>query len=275
MATKYIRNEFKTIIELTDLDQTHKKLLNEMPENLCRYNNVYPYKKNTVSIETPSKEINASWVHMHTDKRFIMCQAPLDECIDDFWQMCFQYNINIIVMLCNEIEEGKTKSSTYWKLQKSSPFEIIDIKEIRKTEIITIKTIEIKKLTDNTIKNIYHLQFKKWPDHMAPDIQNVVHIFEIIFGLIDEQINKEKNVQKNPIVIHCSAGVGRSGVFLTLYLLYKEIMESINENKELIIFNVFNLVRKLKEMRMYSVENINQYNFIYYFIDELLKEKNC
>jgi protein tyrosine phosphatase len=245
-----------------------------MPENLCRYKNVYPYKNNTISIETPSKEINASWVHIPTINRFIMCQAPLDDCIDDFWQMCFQYNINIIVMLCNEMEEGQIKSSTYWKLQNPSSFEII-FKEIYQDEIITIKIIEIKKIKDNTIKEVYHLHFKKWPDHKAPDIQNVVHTFEKIFGLIDEQINKEKDHQKNPIVIHCSAGIGRSGVFLTLYLLYKEIMESINKNKELISFNIFNLVRKLKEMRMYSVENINQYNFIYYFIDELLKEKNC
>jgi protein-tyrosine phosphatase len=100
----------------------------------------------------------------------------------------------------------------------------------------------------------------------------------MVFNYIDENNNNIKQIGKqqiNPVVIHCSAGVGRSGVFLTLYFLYKEIMDCIMDNsKDLIEFNIFNLVRKLKEMRMYSVENINQYNFLYYFISELLNEKN-
>lgn len=277
MATKYIRNEFKTIIELTDQDEMHKSILNEMPQNLCRYKKIFPYKDNTVSIPTENKGINASWVHIPTEKSFIMTQAPVEDTIDDFWAMCFQYNVNMIIMLCNIIEDQKEKSTVYWDTNKLKKFKINNIEIIEENDIIIIKKIEIINLKDSSTKNISHLQFKKWPDHMTPDIQNVVHIFENIFNYMNENNNFVKqNIQQqnNPIVIHCSAGVGRSGVFLTLYFLYKEIMDCIKDSKELIEFNIFNLVRKLKELRMYSVENINQYNFIYYFISELLNEKN-
>ena len=79
----------------------------------------------------------------------------------------------------------------------------------------------------------------------------------------------------NPILIHCSAGIGRTGVFLTLYAICNEIKKQINsQNSVDLIFNVFNFVRKLKEMRMFSVENINQYNFIYKFLEQYLIERN-
>ena len=203
-----------------------------------------------------------------------MSQAPRDNTIDDFWQMCFQYNVKVIIMLCKEEEDGTIKSSKYWDLNNSNYFQNVKTNEVFNDEIIIRKELEITRIKDNKTMFFSHLQFKKWPDHMAPDIQNVVHNFEKIFTYLNEN-NKENQVSiKHPIVIHCSAGIGRSGVFIALYLLYKEIMENILNKQDVITFNIFNLVRKLKEMRRFSVENINQYNFIYLFINELLIEKN-
>ena len=206
-----------------------------------------------------------------------MSQAPRDNTIDDFWQMCFQYNVKVIIMLCKEEEEGTIKSSKYWELNKSSNFQNVNTKIVFNDEIFVYRQLEIIRLKDNKKMLFSHLQFKKWPDHMAPDIQNVVYNFEKIFKFLnDNNVEKQESQVsvKHPIVIHCSAGIGRSGVFIVLYLLYKEIMENILNKQDIITFNIFNLVRKLKEMRRFSVENINQYNFIYIFINELLKEKN-
>ena len=107
-----------------------------------------------------------------------MSQAPRDNTIDDFWQMCFQYNVKVIIMLCKEEEDGTIKSSKYWDLSNSNYFQNVKTNEVFSDEIIILKELEITRIKDN-IKMIFsHLQFKKWPDHMAPDIQNVVHNFK-------------------------------------------------------------------------------------------------
>ena len=238
-----------------------------MDKKLCRYNEIHPYKDNIVTINNKHNIINASWIDIPLKKSFIASQGPPDNCIDDFWQMCFDYEVSKIVMLCNEIEGGIKKCSAYWDIKSSECFKIIKIDNTTEDNIFAEKTIFIQNFKDNKIREFSHIKFKQWPDHQIPNIQNVVHNFEKLFNFI------EKDMGKKPIVVHCSAGVGRTGVFITLYILYKEIKDKIAVSEN-IDFNIFNLVRKLKELRLYSVENINQYNFIYQFIEELLNEKN-
>ena len=80
--------------------------------------------------------------------------------------------------------------------------------------------------------------------------------------------------ENNPIVVHCSAGVGRTGTFISMYFLEKEIKDQINNNVKEIQFSIFNLVRKLKEMRLYMVQSEAQYKFIYDFVNYLLETSN-
>ena len=77
-----------------------------------------------------------------------------------------------------------------------------------------------------------------------------------------------------PIVTHCSAGVGRTGTYIAMYYLEKEITKQIEDKVNIIKFSIFNLVRKLKEMRLYLVQNSLQYRFIYQFVYQLLMKKN-
>ena len=76
-------------------------------------------------------------------------------------------------------------------------------------------------------------------------------------------------------MVHCSAGIGRTGTFISVYNLYHEILEQINNKKTIEIrFSIMNLVRKLKEMRLYLVENQTQYNFLYQFVNLVLIKNN-
>ena len=265
-SKKYIKNEFFKLEELIDKNEMHKFHLNKMPKYLCRYEDIIPYKENTIKISTQNKEINGSWINIPCKRNIIVTQGPLEQCIDDFWSMCFDYNINSIVMLCNEIEEGVKKCSKYWEIKNSKIYKVIKLEKKFENEIFLQKNITIQNLFTNNNKTFFHIQFKKWPDHQIPD-SATLKMFENLFEFIDNYRGDA------PPVIHCSAGIGRSGVFIALYLLYKEIIRQIS-TQNLISFNIFNLVRKLKESRIYMVENINQYQFIYNFIEDLLNEKN-
>ena len=212
-------------------------------------------------------------MHILVPYYFIASQGPKDNTIDDFWTMCFEYNVTRILMLCTEFEGDKRKCSNYWDdNMKSDLFENKGNSNIMKDNNLEQKIIQVCNKKTGEMRKFPHLQFKDWPDHSTPNIQNYVQLFQYLFNFIDER-NNDNKTKNNPVLVHCSAGIGRTGVFLTLYGICNEINKAIQQGQE-ITFSVFNFVRKLKEMRMFSVENINQYNFIYKFLEEYLKEKN-
>ena len=97
--------------------------------------------------------------------------------------------------------------------------------------------------------------------------------FREMFEQVDINNSNEKD-NKPPVIVHCSAGAGRTGTFIAMYLIEKEIMKQIEDKCPIIRINIFNLVRKLKEMRIYMVQTTLQYLYIYSFAEKVLKEEN-
>ena len=243
----------------------HKRRL-DLPNEFCRYSDIRTYSDNKVEINSEHKYINASWIHLPEVKYFIATQGPLESTIQDFWEMCLSYNVKVILMLCNLKENNIEKCKNYWEANLIR-YEIKKLKEYTLEEGIIIRELEIKNKNYNIGNIIVQIQLTTWDDHTA-SITNYNKLIKII-QFID---NKKQNC---PAVVHCSAGVGRTGTFLSLYNLYHEILEQIKDkNKKEIIFSIWNLVRKLKEMRLYLVENKSQYLFLYQFVNILLKENN-
>ena len=238
---------------------------------LDRYSDIKPYKHNKISINNGKRYINASPINIgKKEKYFISTQGPKPETIEDFWTMVYENNSNVIVMLCNVTEGGRIKCENYWEKPQMKKFSV-EIQNEEKSKMHTIRTLKLKIKEKNEERIINQIHFTAWPDHGIPDISDgkVFQDFCEINQKVDELNNKN-----NPMIVHCSAGVGRTGTFVSMYLLEKEINEQINAKKEYIRFNIFNLVRKIKEMRMYMVQSEVQYEFIYAYVKYLLETKN-
>ena len=261
--------EFEILQTNIDKDAIHLNALEEGFSELNRYSNIKSYKHNRLDVNTKQKYINASPINVNGIFYFISTQGPKANTIEDFWTMIEQYKCNTIIMLCNLIELGKEKCSKYWENINTGKYLIELISDEGKYNNIIERKIKFKSQTNSTETTITQIHYLGWPDHGVPDINNGFGDFLYMIRRADELKGN------NPIVIHCSAGVGRTGTFLSIYFLYKEIMEQIN-NPQLteIQFSVFNMVRKLKEMRLLMVQNKEQYKFIYVFIDYLLIQYN-
>ena len=272
--------EFIYLKNLIDFNDKYKTRLVE-DDDTCRYADIRCYKDNFVKISTPHKAINASWIHFPYENSFISAQAPLQNTIDDFWTMCFDHKINLIIMLCNLEENGKEKCVEYWENEKrdildsnASVFEsnfVINYTTEQINDDIIIRNINIRDKTkdQNNEKKIIQIHYGSWPDHQSVDLQSIYGNILFMFNMVDKEIGN------SPILVHCSAGVGRTGTFIALYNLYKDILNQIHdEKKKKIIINFMNLVRKMKEMRMHLVETEEQYKLIYQFVSKFLKDRN-
>ena len=262
------KKEFEILEENVD-DVIHIQCLLDGFKELCRYSDIKTYVHNNLEINTEKKYINASPINIKNDNYFIATQGPKPNTIEDFWTMIEQYNCNIIIMLCKLKELGVEKCALYWDGNtKNFSIELLSEKEIKFDETIIIeRTIKLINNLNKNEKTIIQLHYMGWPDHGIPNIKKTFNTFLYIIGEID------KLKGNGPGVVHCSAGVGRTGTFISMYFLHKEIMAQINDNNlKTINFSVFNMVRKLKEMRMYMVQNREQYKFIYDFINYLLKK---
>jgi len=242
----------------------------DKPNNLLRYGDIRPYSYNNVSIKSGNKYINASWIHIPYPGMFIATQGPIPKTVEDFWIMCNQYDVEIIIMLCKLKEKNVEKCAKYWDAKNMYHFEIKMINEEPFDKGIDLRRFQFFDIyKKNTIKYITQIHLTSWEDHTALSADYFDKIIKII-----EFIDKY-NKNNKPVIVHCSAGVGRTGTFISLYNLYNEIMMQIFKGqKDFIEFSVFNLVRKIKELRMYMVENENQYILLYQFIDYLLYNYN-
>jgi protein tyrosine phosphatase len=273
-----IEKEFENLENNIDNDSTHQDNLIQEFDNKDRYPDIKPYKYNNIQINIGTKDnhyINASPLNIMNNKYCILTQGPKENTIEDFWTMIDEQKCYIIVMLCNLQEGGREKCAKYWH-KTMKKYNINKISEKNKIEEKNNKFYKIRKLLliNNQTKEerkIVQIHYKGWPDHGTPDIEDK----DVFPAFIEMNKIADEEKKDGPIVVHCSAGVGRTGTFVTMYLLEKEIRNQLDNPKlKNIKFNIFNLVRKLKEMRLYLVQNVSQYFFIYTFADYLLKHLN-
>jgi receptor-type tyrosine-protein phosphatase A len=208
-----------------------------------RYYNIKPFDDNLVELST-EEYINASWIF---DKKCIATQGPMRNTIKQFWRMVVDSGSALIIMLTQLYENNMEKCCCYWLDEGvHQTFDGIDVKLLGTTSVDNI--ILRVFVVNNKIVN--HIQYLDWSDSAIPS--NPEDIYKII-TVID-------NLKGNsPFIIHCSAGVGRTGVILTLYHKYHNPLMDIDD-----------IIYTMRNQRPNMVQNMTQYEFI----QKIVKYKN-
>nr|XP_022292672.1 receptor-type tyrosine-protein phosphatase beta-like isoform X2 [Crassostrea virginica] len=240
-----------------------------------RYVNILPFDHSRVKLmltedDDPSTDfINANYLPGYRSPReYIATQGPIPGTIDDFWRMIWEQNVSIIVMLTLCKEEGRVKCEMYWPENTNEPKQYGDlVVETVSNSTVNFYDFRIFKIKlGDTTRSVKHFHFLQWKDFSA-NVQN-----DVMIDFIKNVRNHIRPPDMNgPVVVHCSAGVGRTGTYCALDHLFQFVDDNINDLDKSI--DIFDLVMNLREQRMCMVQTEQQYMFIHDCVKDYLKEK--
>ncbi|XP_073668808.1 receptor-type tyrosine-protein phosphatase eta isoform X2 [Paramisgurnus dabryanus] len=234
------------------------KAIAQAPENKSknRYNNVLPYDSSRVKLSMLNSQfddyINANYMPGYTIKKeFIAAQGPLPCTVNDFWRMVWEKNIYTIVMLTKCNEQGRVKCEKYWpaEMNQFNHLKVTTISEIP-LEDWTIRDFEVKNAKTGEARSVRHFHFTAWPDHGVPETTELLINFR---HLVREHMDQYS--RHSPTLVHCSAGVGRTG---TLIAIDRLIFQIEREG----VVDVFGIIHDLRMHRPLMVQTEDQYVFL-------------
>ncbi|XP_026112414.1 receptor-type tyrosine-protein phosphatase F-like isoform X9 [Carassius auratus] len=221
--------------------------------------NIMPFESSRVCLQPirgveGSDYINASFIDGYRQqKAYIGTQGPLSETTEDFWRMLWEHNSTIVVMLTKLREMGREKCHQYWPSERSARYQyfVVDpMAEYNMPQYI-LREFKVTDARDGQSRTIRQFQFTDWPEQGVPKTGE---------GFIDfiGQVHKTKEQfgQDGPITVHCSAGVGRTGVFITLSI----VLERMRYEG---VVDMFQTIKTLRTQRPAMVQTEDQYQLCY------------
>lgn len=235
-----------------------------------RYTNIVAYDHTRVYLQTlpghpDSHYINANYIDSYNQQgAYIATQGPLQNTIEDFWRMVWEQRCQVIVMITKLEERGRRKCERYWPSKgMSERFRDIEVSMDGKEKFCTyvLRTFNLRykprrhgKAQEMTVKHYHYID---WPDHGVPS-----HTLPVLdFVLRSSEANPEG---AGPIIVHCSAGVGRTGTYIVIDSMLKQI-------KDCGKVNVFGFLKRIRTQRNYLVQTEEQYVFIHDVLLEWVK----
>nr|XP_022313204.1 uncharacterized protein LOC111118170 [Crassostrea virginica] len=247
------RREFKKISYT--MNDSFDAAIDPKNKSRNRYKNIYPYDFSRVVLDTSdvagsSDYINACFVHGFERQRFfIAAQGPFtEETVMDFWRMVWQMGSVKIVMLTNLTEAGKMKCVKYWPNTQTllGPYQIRMERQNTSRRYI-LRHIKIKKGIEE--RQVTQYQYTDWYTTQVPSSVDSVLMFR---NLIMSDVTENDG----PIIVHCSAGTGRTGTFIALDYLLREGLETGT-------VDVVAFIRALRQQRAYAVQSTDEYIFLH------------
>uniref|UniRef100_A0A4X2LMS8 Uncharacterized protein n=1 Tax=Vombatus ursinus TaxID=29139 RepID=A0A4X2LMS8_VOMUR len=233
--------------------------------NKNRYGNIISYDHSRVRLlmldgDPHSDYINANYIDgYHRPRHYIATQGPMQETVKDFWRMIWQENSASVVMVTNLVEVGRVKCVRYWPDDTEVYGDIkVSLIETEPLAEYVIRTFTVQKKGYHEIREIRLFHFTSWPDHGVPCYATG------LLGFV-RQVKFLNPPEAGPIVVHCSAGAGRTGCFIAI-----DIMLDMAENEGVV--DIFNCVRELRSQRVNLVQTEEQYVFVH---DAILEACLC
>ncbi|XP_040589992.1 receptor-type tyrosine-protein phosphatase H [Mesocricetus auratus] len=225
-----------------------------------RYRNVLPYDWSRVPLKPLQEEpgsdyINASFIPgLWSPKEFIATQGPLPHTVGDFWRMVWEQQSRTLVMLTNCMESGRVKCEHYWPLDSQpcthGQLQVTLVNEDVK-ENWAVRDLQLFHVKEQQSLSVRQFHYLAWPDHGVPYSPDPLLAFRKILRQWLDQ-----NMDGGPPIVHCSAGVGRTGTLIALDVLLRQL-----ECEGLV--GPFNFLKKMRESRPLMVQTETQYVFLH------------
>ncbi|XP_037532531.1 tyrosine-protein phosphatase non-receptor type 6 [Nematolebias whitei] len=251
----------------------------QRPENKSknRYKNILPFNDTRVILKNAdpnvvgSDYINANYVKNKLwesggQKVYIATQGCLVTTVNDFWQMVWQENTAVIVMTTREVEKGRNKCVPYWSEvhgSKEVGAYVVSCVSEREAADYKVRVLEIAPVNKpNLSRTVWHYQYLSWPDHGVPQEPGGVISFVT-------QVNTKQAEfpDAGPMIIHCSAGIGRTGTIVVIDMIL-EAIDTLGLDCDIDIPKYIQMVR---EQRSGMVQTEAQYKFIYLAVSEYIQ----
>nr|XP_045597693.1 tyrosine-protein phosphatase non-receptor type 11-like isoform X3 [Procambarus clarkii] len=261
--------EFESL-QQQECKQLYSRKEGQKPENRNknRYKNILPFDHTRVILRDTdpgipgSDYINANLISSEEDvgieaKTYIATQGCLPSTSADFWWMVWQENTRVIVMTTKEVERGKNKCGRYWPEEGSCKeygrITVRNVSESSNNDYI-LREFLLTVKDDLPERKVFHYHFTAWPDHGVPSDPGCVLNF-----LHDVNKRQEDIPSAGPVVVHCSAGIGRTGTFIVIDMILDQIKRQGLDCE----IDIQRTIQMVRSQRSGMVQTEAQYKFVY------------
>ncbi|XP_040565040.1 tyrosine-protein phosphatase non-receptor type 11 [Lepeophtheirus salmonis] len=235
-------------------------------KNRNRYKNILPFDHTRVILKGLESHnyINANHILPEVDlggkklsKHYIATQGCLTSTRSDFWHMTWQENTRVIVMTTKEFERGKVKCAKYWpNISESEIYGCYQVSTIaeKSSKHYTLREFHVSNGHEN--RKVYHFHFQAWPDHGVPTDPGCVLNFLHDVNMMQESMH---SLIPGPVIVHCSAGIGRTGTFIVIDIIIDQIKRQGLDCD----IDIQKTIQTVRSYRSGMVQTEAQYKFVY------------
>ncbi|EGD76245.1 tyrosine-protein phosphatase corkscrew [Salpingoeca rosetta] len=237
------------------------------PKN--RYKNILPYDETRVKLRDVGPEVGADYINANyvngeaagTNHAYIASQGCMPTTVPSFWQMIWENDVHIVVMVTKEVERGRHKCTRYWPDNAGDSADYGGFRVLMQAEEdrgpFIIRTLVVQKGSDPA-RTVYQYHYTNWPDHGVPDDAEILSLL-LTVREHNKDVKEKSQRPVGPLLVHCSAGIGRTGTIIVIDI----IMDKIEQEGTGIDVDIQKSIQGIRAQRSGMIQTAAQYRFVY------------